>query len=189
MRHNFFKNANELVLLKYLSSNPSKTWHLLSFSRSWLFLRVTRGTDPTLAVWGAQQRGNRAQDGHLHACLNRMLCRQQSADGRGEERVSMLSLATCCLFHSKPPFLPTLHPKFPSPHSSPSPVDRVGISSHLPNTFLMLSLILHRQHLWKQKQIFSNALSCVFYKRCLEMPFLSWVRWEGPRHRHYKSQP
>lgn len=109
-----------------------------------------------------------------------MFCRQQSADGRGEERLSMLSLATCCLSHSKSPFLPTLHPKFPSPHSSPSPVDRAGISSHLPNTFPMLSLILHRQHLEEQKQTFSYALSCVFYKKHLEMPFLSG--WDGRDH-------
>lgn len=43
--------------------------------------------------------------------------------------------------------LPPRPPPGPLPTQLTSPVERVGISSHLPNTFRMLSLILHRQHL------------------------------------------
>lgn len=111
-------------------------------------------------------------------------------DGRtGGGTGSMLSLATCCLFHSKPPFLPTLQPEFSSPHSSPSPVDGAGIRSHLPNAFLMLSLILHRQHLREQNQIFSSALSCAFYRKGSGMPFPGWVRGEGPCHGRAGGSP
>lgn len=124
--------------------------------------------------------------GPSHSRLDRMF----RTDGRtGGGTGSMLSLATCCLFHSKPPFLPTLQPELPSPHSSPSPVDGAGIRSHLPNAFLMLSLILHRQHLREQNQIFSSALSCAFYRKGSGMPFPGWVRGEGPCHGRAGGSP
>lgn len=141
-----FKNANEIILLKHL---PPAFVGLPLLPISELGVLVLLWAIP---AWTE--------------CSGR-------TDGRtGGGTGSMLSLATCCLFHSKPPFLPTLQPGLPSPHSSPSPVDRAGIRSHLPNAFLMLSLILHRQHLREQTQIFSSALSCVLYRKAQECLFL-----------------
>lgn len=77
------------------------------------------------------------------------------------------------------PFQP-LPPAGPLPTRSPAPLGRGGSRSHLPNTFRMLSLILHRQHLREQKQIFSKALSCTFYRKLLAKPVLIRVRWGGP---------
>lgn len=139
-----FKNANETILLIHLP--PGCVGLPLLPISELAVLRVL------VLLWA-------------HSCLDRMF----RMDGRpGGGKGSMLSLATCCLFHSKPPFLPTLQPELPSPHSSPSPVDRAGIRSHLPNAFLMLSLILHRQHLREQNPIFSSALSCALYRKAQE---------------------
>lgn len=161
-----FKNANEIILLKCLPP-ASLGLTLLPVSRA----GCARGAGAASPARGPFLGpvpflpGQNVPD------------RQKDGGGTG----SMLSLATCCLFHSKPPFLPTLQPRLPSPHSSPSPVDRAGIRSHLPNAFLMLSLILHRQHLRQQNQIFSSALSC-FLQKGSGMPFPSWVRGEGVCH-------
>lgn len=149
-----FKNANKIILLKHLPPT---------------FVGLTLLPISELGVLGVLVLLWAHSWGPAHSCLDRMF----RMDGRtGGGTGSMLSLATCCLFHSKPPFLPTLQPELPSPHSSPSPVDRAGIRSHLPNAFLMLSLILHRQHLREQNQIFSSALSCVFYRKAQECLFL-----------------